>query len=409
MLSVNWCQHPVGHGGFHTGVMRVNKSMFSWIFDCGSRQEKRLDLLLENWTNHLLQPVDWLFISHFDKDHVSGLNTLMARSKVRDVMVPYVNERELAYALLYEISRNNLDRFFVELVADPATFFASRGANRITFLGGNRADEGGVGEPPDDKKPEGDWRKKIQPPPRSLREARGSQVAAPAGAQVQIVDDCQCDIEIRIGEIGLRLKPYRAPTAPNVHSNLVKELKNLVGTVSSALGRPGLGRLAYAIANHARTATGRASLRSLFKKYVGSSNRSSLSLLSAPYVPDPANSQWGVDGVFAWSRGRGPLVAWLNTGDAELLNQADVSNWHSRYAMDLDAVRMLALPHHGSDKNSNATLQQLCPRATLAVHVKASAKKHPGPSVIAAAGNRLSYVTEHPGSQLNMWFSAPWP
>ena len=407
MFLVNWCQHPVGHGGFHTGVMRVDKSMFSWIFDCGSRQEKRLNFLLENWTNHLLQPVDWLFISHFDKDHVSGLNTLMSRSRVRDVMVPYVNERELAYALLYEISRNNLDRFFVELVADPAIFFASRGADRITFLGGNRADEGGIGEPPDDTKPEGDWRIKIQPPPRSLRKAQGTQVAASIGAQVQIVHDSQCDIEIRMGEIGIRLKPYRAPVAPNAHSNLVKELKSLVGTFRSTPGRPGLGRLAYAIANHARTATGRASLRSLFKRHVGSSNRSSLSLLSAPYVPYPTDSHWGVDGVLAWSRGRGSSVAWLNTGDAELLNQADVSNWHSRYAMDLDAVRMLALPHHGSDKNSNATLQQLCPGATLAVHVKSSAKKHPGPFVTAAAGHRLSYVTEQPGSQLSMWFSAP--
>jgi hypothetical protein len=63
-------------------------------------------------------------------------------------MVPYVNEHELAYLLLYEMGRGNLDRAFIELIADPAAFFLSRGANRVMFLRGRRADsepvEGGI-------------------------------------------------------------------------------------------------------------------------------------------------------------------------------------------------------------------------------------------------------------------------
>lgn len=89
MISIHWVQHPIGHGGFHTGHLSDETgATFNWAFDCGSRRTSKFDDYLELWTSHRHSTLDWLFISHFDTDHVSGLDTLMSRSVVRDVMVP---------------------------------------------------------------------------------------------------------------------------------------------------------------------------------------------------------------------------------------------------------------------------------------------------------------------------------
>lgn len=99
MFSVDWTQHAAGHGGFHSGRAAVGSDPgFNWIFDCGAKNASKFDRLMRTWTMRNQEPVHWLFVSHFDADHVSGLDTLMSQTVVRDVMVPYVNERELAFS-----------------------------------------------------------------------------------------------------------------------------------------------------------------------------------------------------------------------------------------------------------------------------------------------------------------------
>ncbi|TSD83626.1 hypothetical protein FFK22_036860 [Mycobacterium sp. KBS0706] len=63
MLKVDWIQHAVGHGGFHTGSASVDSdTKFNWIFDCGSRSTSKLDIFLQDWTKQNQKPIDWLFI-----------------------------------------------------------------------------------------------------------------------------------------------------------------------------------------------------------------------------------------------------------------------------------------------------------------------------------------------------------
>lgn len=404
MISIHWVQHPIGHGGFHTGHLEgPNGERFNWAFDCGARRTRQFDTYLRNWTRSAVGPLDWLFISHFDTDHVSGLDTLMSRMVVRDVMVPYLNERELAYLLLHEISRDNLDRSLVELAADPAAYFLSRGAERVTFLGG-RGREGELGtidSDPDPRDGRG-WICKLQPQPSPLKAPLwASGKSRPS--KVRRVDTAGCQINVVMGPVGLRLKPYRAPIIPFEHRGLIKAIQALVGTTAPLRARPGLAGLAYGVANHARTSVGRAALRKIFKSYVGSSNRASLSLLSEPVINDENNCCWHLHHSYSSEGGPG-LAAWLNTGDAELLKARDLHHWENWYAAELQRVRALALPHHGSDKNSDEDFQDLCPAATLIAHVKATSTKHPGPDVILTAGPRLACVTEDTSSRIDMWF-----
>ncbi|ANL23159.1 hypothetical protein AMJ96_CH03485 [Rhizobium sp. N113] len=79
-----------------------------------------------------------------------------------------------------------------------------------------------------------------------------------------------------------------------------------------------------------------------------------------------------------------------------------LEEWAAAYAPELPDVRMLALPHHGADHNSDLRLQKLCPRATLVAHVKENVKKHPGPIVTGSAAPRLFRVTENVDSILRI-------
>ena len=409
MFKIDWVQHAVGHGGFHTGRARVDAHLeFNWIFDCGAKKTAVFDGFLKTWTTQNPQPIDWLFVSHFDTDHVSGLDTVMSRAVVRDVMVPYVNERELALQLLHEIDRGNLDRAFFELVADPASFFLGRGADRVTFFRGRRPDGELAADGPRPERPrdETGWTRKIDPPPRPLPTPRMFRTLPGQGPRVQLMD-YETDMAVVHGPVGLRLKPYRAPITRYAHKGLMKALQALVGAIPWLTHRPGLGDLAFAIALYARTATGRAALRKIFKAHVGSSNRSSLSLLSMPHVQDETESHWHRPGPTLAEWGDG-AVAWINTGDAELLDAGDLADWEGNYVPMLEKVRVLALPHHGSDKNSDDALQALCPEAVLVAHVKAGAAKHPGLDVAAFAGERLACVTGQAGTEVRLHFRLPW-
>ncbi|WP_082560803.1 MBL fold metallo-hydrolase [Caulobacter sp. Root487D2Y] len=409
MFNVEWVQHAVGHGGFHTGRARADHAPpLNWIFDCGAKKTAVFDAYLKAWTTQHQQPIDWLFISHFDTDHVSGLDTLMSRAVVREVMVPYVNERELILQVLHEVDRGRLDRSFFELAADPAAFFLARGAQRVSFIrdGGPRTEAAIGGDPgPDFPRREGEWTLKVDPPARPLPLPPLYRATLGPALQVREIDSASF-IAAVFGPYGLRFIPHRAPVSPATHKGLLADLIALVGRAPARLKRPGLGDCAFAIANHARTASGRAQLRKLFKAHVGSSNRSSLSILSVPHVADTSQANWHRVSPVMRSWGEG-IPAWLNTGDAELLAPGDLADWRAAFHPLLPQVQVLALPHHGSDKNSDASLQALVPSAVLVAHVKADSSKHPGIDVTAFAGERLACVSGQPGSEVCLHFWLP--
>lgn len=394
-------------------MVDADGTRFNWVFDCGAQSGKKFKKYLMSWLRHNHEPIDWLFLSHFDFDHVSGLETLMMRSVVKNVMVPYVDDEELVYLLLDEIARGNLSRALIDLVADPAAFFLSRGAARVTFLNGGRPRGSGkpeADEPPEDggdpldDKDERGWQTRINKPIMALTTPVWTRDLTSIGG-VGRVDGGTCAVTITRRSIGLRLKPYRAPISQASHQQLVQDAQALVGSASaSPFGRPGLRGLAYAIALHARTATGRAQLRALHNKHAGSSNRASLSLLSEPFGYDPSDPYWIVDAPIPY-RHYHDSGAWVNTGDAELLDPADLADWQTCYSAYLQRVRVLALPHHGSDRNSDAALQAYVPQAILAAHARSTSKKHPGPTVSLAAGPRLACVSEQANTRVTMRFT----
>lgn len=89
---------PVGHGGFaFESIGDTNV-----IFDCGSdtapaRVKMYIDLLKAHGVTH----IDYLFISHFDKDHVNALAYLKNHLTIKNVFVPMIPKN---YRILYNAS-----------------------------------------------------------------------------------------------------------------------------------------------------------------------------------------------------------------------------------------------------------------------------------------------------------------
>lgn len=405
MMEIKWKQHAVGHGGFHTATAKCGDERFSWAFDCGAVKHSQFNKYLKQWAARQDHPLDWLFISHFHSDHTSGLDTLMQEVEVKNVMLPYLNEEELVRSLLYEIDRGVLSRATVELHSDAAAFFLSRGAANIFYLGGHDDDREAEEATSTPIGPEegGGWQCKID---RKVRQEQAPRWALhqAADSPVQRIDSTSCIVTAAAFCGQVRLKPYRAPITVSELSALVVDVQNLLKVKVGKLGRSGLGKLAYAAATHARNAKGRAELRNIYAKYGGSANRASLSLLSFPVMSGPTDGGW-------WFNHNGndqfgeETFGWMNTGDAELLNDVDLKDWEKSYIAELSNIKALALPHHGSDLNSGAAFSALCPNAALIAHVKAKRGKHPGPKVTIAADKRLVLVTDDDRTAARMTFS----
>ena len=104
-LSASYTFHPVGQGLFSSGMLFAlshpykcsHSQPFRWVYDCGTTSSQNLivnevDRLARYATaSHGIKPVlDIVVISHFDKDHISGLVRLLGRFRVRTLLLPYM-------------------------------------------------------------------------------------------------------------------------------------------------------------------------------------------------------------------------------------------------------------------------------------------------------------------------------
>lgn len=92
--------HPVGQGLFATGWLggwTDDHPRFYWVYDCGTVSKQDLLKKAINKLKAEAAPVDkgkpiidLVTISHFDKDHISGLVSLLSKFSVRTLLLPYM-------------------------------------------------------------------------------------------------------------------------------------------------------------------------------------------------------------------------------------------------------------------------------------------------------------------------------
>ncbi len=97
---------PVGHGGFACEIIND----FAVIYDCGSSSlslvRKNVDLL----TRCGIKKIDYLFISHFDNDHVNGIQYLLSSGiPVNNAVMSYIpKDLEIVYNIATDDAYNRI-------------------------------------------------------------------------------------------------------------------------------------------------------------------------------------------------------------------------------------------------------------------------------------------------------------
>ena len=111
---------PVGQGAFYVEKFENKKNI---VYDCGSmgNEEKIKELIEKCFERNKV--IEAIFISHLDKDHMSGVKDLLKKCEVKRICFPLITE-EMKQALkikimIEEAMGNNYSDFIKEFIENP--------------------------------------------------------------------------------------------------------------------------------------------------------------------------------------------------------------------------------------------------------------------------------------------------
>lgn len=117
---------PVGHGAFYTEGHFCHSSdkSFCAVYDCGGNSKSTIERQIESFLirNSSTLTINYLFISHFHRDHINGLHYLLSHAEIEHIVIPQLEATRLIEAYVYNaITADNIDD-----VQDDAQFFIRR-------------------------------------------------------------------------------------------------------------------------------------------------------------------------------------------------------------------------------------------------------------------------------------------
>lgn len=392
-MDVTMIQHPVGQGGMFSGQLQAGNAVLRWIYDCGSNQQDRLN---EEILSVAAQgAIDLLFLSHLDSDHVSGVDRLLAATTVAEVVLPYLNAADYAFAIVRDLARGALSGTFLEFVVDPAKWLIGRGVGTVSFV-----------RTIDDGAPLSDW--PLPEPGRGEPRVGGAgDISAkwPSSAVKQrtvkngTVQEIAAGAAVSIQVNGSRLDWLLAPHA---HKPSRPRMQAFIDALKAQFG----GRLTRsALVRYARDEKGRARLRECYEALWVSSNSISMSLYAGPQQRPMIKSLQLPFRLLRSPHTSSQLeIGWLATGDAELACSGRLLALLNRYDALRDRVGVLVLPHHGSKRSFSPRLIRSLPNLHACVaSAGPNGYEHPHPWVygqviLALGGHAWHHVSEQPGS-----------
>ena len=351
-MQVTRIQYPIGQGCFHTGRVGPlegavhEANAFQYVYDCGSGNQQALGTAIETYKAQTSR-VDALFVSHFDNDHVNGLDLLLSAVKVDTVYIPYVDDVVLVLDLIEAELDGALSGSLIEASIEPQSWFGRRGVEHVVR----------VWESPGDGSPaaDGDWDGEGPDRPRSSSkgdptsrdqhgpEASGTRpepILVNSGHRVQIPDQGQ----------GLNwiLVPHVDP-AP------LERRRRFETAMRKALRlKPGQPLTSARLADAMRDRAERERLRECYDTIVFRGtrrmhNRVSMSLYSGPAGQGNGQTWWhevsgrplacpvrpfGVGPFPFWSCEK-EAAGWIGTGDATLGVKKVRKAWHGTLSLPL--------------------------------------------------------------------------
>jgi hypothetical protein len=346
-------QHAVGHGGFHTGAMGRGSARLRWVYDCGASRSEGLQRLSDEIDILAGEPrdakrrVDLLFISHFDRDHVSGIVKLMSAVEVDTVVIPYLDDLQRAIIFVSEMAdveeeNGSVDPRLIQALFDPVPWLTELGAKRVIQVraggpgfDGSRILSYGPGDGP-----------------RLPEDVDGVQpvLIRQNDNAVNEVDDCSV-VDSGSGwmvtHFGRRFGdwcflPYVTParqSALDVFRTVFRKLLELLEGES----------MVAAFHRKMKEEGFAAKVKDAYKKHeLGDANAVSMSLYVGPFRDGVWCSRKPLRAGQEWHKA-GP--GWLLTGDAKLAQVNRRNDWLSFYKPLKSRIGALMLPHHGSHLN----------------------------------------------------------
>lgn len=345
--------HAVGHGTFFTGnIVGENGETFRWVYDCGSRSSKGIEASIGRIPSEPSWPtgttLDLVVVSHFDNDHVNGLELLLTTYRARWLVLPYLPlKQRLAHATSLgadEVSNTAAAGFAI----DPLGWLAARQLtqrvdNILLIEGGGGGDnvperaeplpdlspnEGRNAVPfedffePQDQAGHGHYRLgrgNADPGPRIHRRSHMHAIAPGRGLPMEFVF-------------------FNTALPRGLATRSKRNLGEVAQDVQDILGR-------YCVLDPARARKGwRQALRSCYDRHFGSGgterNNISLCLVVRPLVEGRQCDCTVLVDPFAWSGACNSIVVDVQERQAALLLTGDLT---------LDAQTLAALRFHVGD------------------------------------------------------------
>jgi hypothetical protein len=382
-------QEPVGHGGFHTGALGTDRPLFRWVYDCGSwtkhaalrsqvdafDQRCRLDESKNAY-------IDLLFVSHFDADHISGLDILLGqagspRLNVHTAVIPYLSPANGFAILAQAIAQKRCTDDLVDAVAQPAKYFAQRLIQRLIIVR-PRGGDSSVGDP------------HSSPPTLIGRPPSGRSTGRVLSSEFLQHDGSllptrtQAGIEVGEASPGSVCAIVANDTAwadwwfvPYAHEwgansqRLEQAAKDIINLYESGFD----DRLIEMF----RSPSERRRIRDMYRPM--QSNGTSLSVYAGP-PPYFSNRR------ISYGSPQDP-TGWLLTGDTPL-NSKRIGPWKESFQTVARNIGHLMLPHHGAAKNFNSELLAFASNAKCFATINAEDDRNkirPPSSVRAKAGD----------------------
>ncbi|MCW2338152.1 hypothetical protein M2337_002385 [Sphingobium sp. B2D3A] len=405
-MQVRMVQHAVGQGGLFSGELTGQGKPLRWVYDCGSNQRDALRREIKTVAGG--GDIDMLFLSHLDSDHVGGVDELLGQVKVREVVLPYLNEQIVLATMARDASSGALSGTFVEATNDLAAWFGSRGVETITFVGGPEEEDGGDGpslpiDPSDGR--EGECRPKWTQPPQAATELIADPnltKARPAGTamMMQVAPGAAVQLVTPTGAINWALIPY-------VHMPSAKQMRAFEQALEDAFSKP-LDK--KAIVASAKDPDVRDKLRDCYDALWLDHNLITMTLYCGPLKPHHAevsvsrfrhHPDW-------WHE----LGGWMLTGDAHLDGLRRRQGFLRYYQRVTPLTNVLMLPHHGSIHNHSDLVLDAMPELIVGYAAAGpNSYGHPHDDVTDAVnGHRRAHfhrVSKHRSHQLEMRVQIP--
>ncbi len=373
----------VGKGLCYTG--RIHN--FQFMYDCGSQNPTHLKNILDRLIKQKrLVSLDLLVISHFDQDHMNGVDHLLKNGIIpQTVVIPYVTASE---RLMLAIADPDAPPWYLQFLRNPVGYLLEGGVGNIFVIRGGEPDNLDS-QLPDfpDLDPDSDHIfRPVFKDPAELRDLEDGDTFYDEYENGKFHFAKHNSVFGLTGLWFFKFFNVKIPAA-----NLAK--------FHSMIQREGL----QSVADILTAIQDRTKLKKLKSIYAGlkiSRNNTSLCLFHGPtkslkIIPFPLFSH-----KFFFSK---PILfGCLLTGDLDLATQYIFSDFEKHYHNLFPKTGTYLLPHHGSSKGWNPMLLPKLPKDCFWVtSAPSNSPKHPHPTVLAHLKNHgLRHVE---ANELKCW------